>query len=76
MGSLVVTAAAQRQTETDAYTRYELLAPASASFRIYYEITATTAGARYYYNPIRAGSTASEESVEDAMTGAPLHFEV
>lgn len=71
-----MSAAAQRQTETDAYTRYELLAPETASFRIYYEITATTAGARYYYNPIRAGSTASEESVEDAMTGAPLHFEV
>ena len=33
------------QTETDAYTRYELLAPDSASFKITYEVTATTAGA-------------------------------
>ncbi len=64
------------QTETDEYTRYELLDPASASFRIYYEVTATTAGAKYFYNPIRKGSTASEESVLDAMTGAPLEFKV
>ncbi|MBC7674121.1 MAG: hypothetical protein H7247_17020, partial [Polaromonas sp.] len=31
-----------RQTESDAYTRYELLAPGSAKFRIIYEVTATT----------------------------------
>src|SRR5687767_2109505 len=34
-----------RQTEADAYTRYELLARASAKFRIIYEVSATTAGA-------------------------------
>ncbi len=64
------------QTETDEYTRYELLAPETASFKIYYEVTATTAGAKFFYNPIRKGSAASEESVYDAMLGAPLHFEV
>ncbi len=64
------------QTEVDEYTRYELLAPETASFRIYYEVTATTAGAKYYYNPIRKGSTASDESVHDAMSGNPLHFEI
>ena len=68
--------AALTQTETDEYTRYELLAPESASFRIRYEVTATTPGARFFYNPIRKGSTASEESVYDAMLGTPLHFEV
>lgn len=67
---------ATRQTETDAYTRYELLAPDTASFKIYYEITASTAGAKYFFNPIRKGSVASDESVYDAMTGEPLHFEV
>jgi hypothetical protein len=67
---------AVRQTEADAYTRYELLAPETASFKIYYEVTATTAGARSYYNPIRKGSVASDESVYDAMLGTPLHFEV
>jgi hypothetical protein len=69
-------ASAAHQTETDEYTRYELLAPDSASFKIYYEVTATTAGAKVFYNPIRKGSTASDEAVYDAMTGAPLHFEV
>jgi hypothetical protein len=64
------------QTETDEYTRYELLAPATSSFKIYYEVTATTAGARFFYNPIRKGSVASDESVYDAMLGTPLHYEV
>ncbi|HVN08875.1 MAG TPA: hypothetical protein VMV61_07885 [Patescibacteria group bacterium] len=69
-------AAAARQTEADEYTRYELLAPDTASFRISYEVTATTAGATVFYNPIRKGSAASDESVFDAATGQPLHFEV
>ena len=61
-----------RQTDADAYTRYELLAPGSAKFRIIYEITATTPGATAYYNPIRMGSTASDESVIERATGKPL----
>src|SRR6202166_407130 len=64
------------QTETDEYTRYELLAPETASFKIYYEVTATTAGAKFFYNPIRKGSVASDESVYDAMSGKPLEFAV
>ncbi len=68
--------AAVGQTETDEYTRYELLAPETSSFKIYYEVTATTAGAKFFYNPIRKGSAASDESVYDAMRGTPLHFEV
>jgi hypothetical protein len=67
---------AATQTEADEYTRYELLAPETASFRIYYEVSATTAGAKFFYNPIRKGSSASEESVLDAALGTPLHFEV
>ena len=69
-------AAASVQTETDEYTRYELLSPESASFAIRYEVTATAAGAKYYFNPIRKGSVASGESVVDVMTGQPLRFEV
>ena len=69
-------AAETKQTETDEYTRYELLAPDSASFRIRYEVTAATPGAKYYFNPIRKGSVASDEAVYDAMTGGPLRFEV
>ena len=68
--------ATSTQTETDEYTRYELLAPDSASFAIHYEVTATTPGAKYFYNPIRRGSAASDESVIDVMTGQPLKFEV
>ena len=64
------------QTESDAYTRYELLAPGSAKFRIIYEVTATTPGATYYFNPIRKGSVASNESVFDRATGKPLQFDV
>ena len=71
--------AAQRppaQTESDAYTRYELLAPGSAKFKITYEVTATTPGATYYFNPIRKGSVATDESVFDRATGKPIQFDV
>jgi len=65
-----------RQTAADEYTRYELLAPDTASFKILYEVTATTAGAKVFFNPIRNGSIASDEAVYDVMTGEPLKFEV
>ncbi|WP_373058216.1 hypothetical protein [Gemmatimonas sp.] len=65
-----------RQTDADAYTRYELLAPGSAKFRIVYDVTATTAGATHYFNPIRAGSIATDEHVSDRATGKPLVFDV
>lgn len=69
-------AAPPRQTEADAYTRYELLAPGSGKFRIVYDVTATTPGATYYFNPIRAGSVATDEHVSDRATGKPLQFDV
>src|SRR5207302_4734494 len=64
------------QTEADEYTRYELLPPESSSFAIHYEVTATTAGAKYFFNPIRKGSVARGESVVDVATGRPLEFQV
>jgi hypothetical protein len=67
---------AAKQTETDEYTRYDLLAPDTASFKIYYEVTATAPGAKFFYNPIRKGSIASDEAVFDSMTGTALSFEV
>jgi hypothetical protein len=60
--------------QADEYTRYELLAPESGSFRIRYEVTATSPGARFYWNGIRKGSEASDESVTDPATGKPLRF--
>lgn len=64
------------QTQADDYTSYELLAPDTAQFRILYDVTATTAGARYFFNPIRKGSVASDERVIDPVSGQPLAFEV
>jgi hypothetical protein len=62
------------QTDDGAFTRYELLAPTSHTFRIVYDITATTPGASTYFNPIRTGSIASNEHVTDRASGAPLTF--
>jgi hypothetical protein len=64
------------QTQEDDYTRYELLAPETAQFRIYYEVTATTPGARFFFNVIRKGSVATDERVVDLSTGHPLKWEV
>jgi hypothetical protein len=61
---------------SDSYTRYELLAPETHQFRIYYEVTETRPGARFHFNPIREGSVATDESVLDAATSKPLKFEV
>jgi len=63
-----------QQTSSDEYTRYELLDPGSGKFRILYQVTATTPGARVFFNPIRKGSVASDEQVVDQATGAPLRF--
>ena len=64
-----------RQTQSDDYTRYELLAPGTGKFRILYEVTATTPGATQFFNAIRQGSVASDESVWDRMTGKALKFD-
>jgi hypothetical protein len=71
---LVSASSLAQNAADDEYTRYELLAPETASFRITYDVTAITAGAKFYFNPIRKGSQASDESVIDLMTGAPLTF--
>ena len=60
----------------DTYTRYELLAPESHQFKIYYEVTETRAGARFHFNAIREGSEATDESVIDLASGKRLKFEV
>ncbi len=65
-----------RQTQEDDYTRYELLGPDTAQFRILYEVSGTTAGAPFFFNAIRRGSIATDERVTDMMTGQPLEWEV
>lgn len=66
--------APRQPQEAHGYTRYELLAPGSAKFRIVYDITAVRPGATAFFNPIRKGSVASDESVIDLSTGKPLRF--
>ena len=61
---------------SDTYTRYELLAPETHQFKIYYEVTETRVGAKSHFNAIREGAEASDETVIDLATGKPLRFEV
>ena len=62
------------QTSADTFTRYELLSPATHSFRIYYDVSAATEGATRYYNPIRRGSDPAVHGVYDRMTGEKLEW--
>ena len=60
----------------DEFTLYDLLAPETHQFAIVYEVTATREGARFYLNPIREGSVASDERVVERRNGRTLRFEV
>jgi len=62
--------------QDDGYTRYELLDPTSQSFRILYDVTATEAGAEYYFNTLRKGSEHKVDGVVDRMTGQPLTWTI
>lgn len=76
LAGLVLLAAAAlpsaQSASDDAYTRYELLDPATSRFRTIHDVSATTAGARVYLEPIRQGTTVSDISVIDRMTGQAL----
>src|SRR5512145_1289832 len=77
VGSMVLmvsVAVGSQNRSDDEYTRYELLPPDTASFKITYDVAAVTPGAKFYFNPIRQGSIASDESVIDLMSGRPLEF--
>jgi hypothetical protein len=69
-------AAVIREARYEDYTRYELLGPETAQFKIQYETAATEAGATAYFNPIRKGSEATDERVFDFLSGRPLPFGV
>lgn len=64
------------QTSADAFTRYELLPPDTHSFRIYYDVSAATAGATRYYNPIRRGSKPEVHGVYDRLSGETLKWSI
>jgi hypothetical protein len=57
------------------FTVYELLAPDTHKFAIIYDVSFFKEGAQFYLNPIRKGSTVSEERVIDLATGKALKFE-
>jgi len=59
----------------DDFTLYELQAPETHSFAITYDVTVTREGAKYFFNPIRPGSTATKERVIERSTGQDLKFE-
>src|SRR6266508_3657011 len=74
---LMMSAGAPAQyVSADTYTRYELLAPETHQFRIFYEVTETKPGARFHFNAIRPGSEASDEEIYDLTTGKQLKFEI
>jgi hypothetical protein len=68
---LTVSAAAQNRGE-DEYTRYELLAPETSSFKIAFDVAAVTPGARFFFNAIHNTTQVSDLSAIDLMTGAPI----
>jgi hypothetical protein len=73
---LVIAVPVLAQSPDDSYTRYELLDPASQKFRILYDVTATEAGATYYYNTLRKGSEHQVDGVTDLMTGKNMSWKV
>jgi len=65
---------AQQSQATDELTVYDLLAPETHQFAIRYDVAATTAGMKVFFNIIRPGSEASNEKVFDRATGNELPF--
>ena len=65
-----------QQTQSDSYTRYELLDPETQSFRIIYDVSATSPGANYYWNSLRKGSEHKVDEVIDLFSGDPLEWEI
>ena len=64
-------AAAQNRVE-DEYTRYELLAPETSSFKITFDLAVVTPGAKFYFNAIHNTTQVSDLSAIDLMTGESL----
>ncbi len=60
------------QTQTDEYVRYDLSAPATSTFRVMYEVSATTEGATRYVDPIAPGTVVTQVVATDVMSGEPL----
>lgn len=68
--------AAQDQQAEDNFTKYVLLAPETNQFQMIYEVSATTPGAKYYYNTLRFGNEHKVSGAYDMMTGDSLKWEI
>ncbi len=66
----------QSQLSEDEYTRYELLDPATQSFRIVYDVSAISSGTQYYFNTLRKGSEHKVDGVIDRASGKKLEWSV
>ena len=64
------------QEADDNITTYHLQSPSSNQFQMVYEVSATTPGAKYYYNSLRFGNEAKVNGAFDLMTGDSLRCEV
>ncbi len=74
---LLTLTAASTAHAVDDFTLYELLEPSTHQFAITYDTTAVGGGiGGYYFNGIRTGSEATDESVVNRGTGKELPFEV
>lgn len=58
--------------QTDEYTRYELLAPETGTFKETFEVSVTAPGARDYTDRILPGTEVVSESAIELMTGGSL----
>ncbi len=65
-----------QQTQSDSYTRYELLDPGTQRFRILYDVSATKAGETFYWNTLRKGSEHQVSAVFDLYSGKELEWEI
>src|SRR5882762_29292 len=67
---------ARIRNDDDEFTSYELLGPDSHRFAITYDVTTAREGDRFFLNPIREGSIATDERVVDQASGKPLKWEI
>lgn len=74
--SSVALSAQSKPTRVDEYTRYELLAPDTASVRVVYELSVATEGARTYDDHVPTGAMVKDVAVHDMLTGDALKFAV
>src|ERR1017187_3374146 len=63
---------APTQAQTDEYVRYDLSPPATSTFHVSYEVSATTASATQYLDATAPGRTVTEAPATDLVTGEPL----